>query len=51
MKSILKLVAVMVVVYFGLNWVADNPRKVRKARHHMNKSVKQGKKAIRKTTN
>ena len=48
MKSILKLVAVLVVGYYGINWIADNPRQVRKARKHMNKSVKHGKKAVEK---
>tara|TARA_R110002020_G_scaffold74330_2_gene190267 strand:+ start:771 stop:926 length:156 start_codon:yes stop_codon:yes gene_type:complete len=51
MKGILKLIAVAVFLYFGINWLADNPKTVRKARKHMNKSVKHGKKAISKAAN
>ncbi len=51
MKKILKLTVLLIVAYFGLNWVADNPKKVKKIRNYMNGVVKQGKEAIRKTTN
>ena len=45
------LIFLLIVAYFGLNWVADNPKKVKKIRNYMNGVVKQGKEAIRKTTN
>jgi|TARA_R110000824_G_C14915931_1_gene647163 hypothetical protein len=49
MRKIGKAFIFLVFAYFGVNWVADNPRTIKKARRHMNKSVKHGKKAIEKT--
>tara|TARA_B100000287_G_scaffold225762_1_gene213020 strand:- start:282 stop:437 length:156 start_codon:yes stop_codon:yes gene_type:complete len=48
MRSIGRLFIFLVIAYFGINWIADNPKTIKKARRHMNKSVKHGKKAIQK---
>jgi anaerobic C4-dicarboxylate transporter len=49
--SIFKYGLVAVVLYFGINWVADNPRLVNQARHHVNTCVKNGKQAISDSVN
>ena len=48
MKKVGKFFIFLVLAYFSVNWIADNPKTIKKARKHMNKSVKHGKKAIKK---
>ena len=42
MKSILKILVVAVGSFFGLNWTADNPMKVKMFRKEVNSTVEQG---------
>ena len=51
MKSIFKISICVVVAYFTINWIADNPQNINKARQHMNDSVSTGKKKIGEALN
>ena len=42
MKSIFKILMVTVGSWFGLDWAADNPMKLKMFRNEINKSVEQG---------
>ena len=42
MNTIFKYAMIMVGVYFGINWIADNPQKVDSARHSFNQAVDGG---------
>jgi len=42
MKSILKMLIVAVGGFFGLNWTADNPMKVKMLRKEVNSTMEQG---------
>ena len=39
MKSIFKYAFIMLGIYFGVNWAADNPRKVDAMRDYMNATI------------
>lgn len=42
MQTLMRYGMMGAVVYFGVNWVADNPAKVNHIRKQLNKSVEQG---------
>ena len=42
MKNILKYCIVGVALYFGINWVADNPKMMKVLRAKMNAAVSDG---------
>jgi len=37
--NIINIIVVGCVLYFGINWIADNPRQVKKVRRQMNHHV------------
>jgi len=39
MNRLFKCIACVVVLYFILNWLADNPRTINKARNTVNETV------------
>ncbi len=42
MKSIFKILMITVGSWFGLDWAADNPMKLKMLRNEVNKSAEQG---------
>jgi hypothetical protein len=42
MKKIFNYTIVAAALYFSVNWIADNPRAVKKLRKEMNSAVAQG---------
>jgi len=42
MNTIFKWIFTAVVIYFGVNWIADNPETMLGIRSKMNESVKEG---------
>ncbi len=50
MGKIMKFCFMGAVIYFGLNWAADNPLKVKILRKEMNKQVAEGRQAVEETT-
>ena len=42
MKKAFKWVAILVMVYIGVNWIADNPQTMRVVRKKMNIAVEEG---------
>jgi hypothetical protein len=42
MKSIIKIFMITVGSWFGLDWAADNPMKVKMMRKEVNNTVEQG---------
>jgi len=48
MKIILNFVAAVLIIYFSVNWAANNPDMVKKLQKHMNAIVTTGAKQIKK---
>ena len=48
MKTIFNYLALAIVIYFGVNWVADNPKMMKALRTKMNAAVSAGSKQIKK---
>ena len=48
MKTIFNYLALAIVIYFGVNWVADNPKMMKAVRTKMNAAVSAGSKQIKK---
>lgn len=42
MKTILKIIMAPVVAYFGLNWAADNPMKMKYLRNQVDQRAESG---------
>lgn len=42
MKTILKIIMTPIVAYFGLNWAADNPMKMKYVRNQVDQKVESG---------
>lgn len=42
MKTILKIIMAPVVAYFGLNWAADNPMKMKYIRNQVDQRAESG---------
>ena len=42
MRTIMRYGLTGAIIYFGINWVADNPKKVNYMRNQLNKSVDAG---------
>jgi hypothetical protein len=42
MKKIITYIAAFAGIYIGVNWVADNPAKVKSARTQLNAAVEDG---------
>ena len=47
MNNIFKYMMIAVLLYFGINWVADNPKSVKNARRMVNTGVVSATKYIR----
>jgi hypothetical protein len=50
MKKIIRYAIGLSVVYFAINWIADNPLAVKVLRKKMNKAVEQGWEAAKEAT-
>ena len=48
MSSVFKWVGIVAIVYFGVNWIADNPKTMDDIRARMNTSVKEGAEWVKK---
>jgi len=48
MKTILNYLALAIVIYFGVNWIADNPKMMKALRAKMNDAVSTGAEQIKK---
>jgi uncharacterized membrane-anchored protein len=48
MKDALKYVIIAAALYFGINWVADNPGKMKMLRKEMNSATQRGFRAAQK---
>ena len=48
MKNLLKSVCVCVGLYLVINWIADNPQAINKARQSINKVVREGRQTASK---
>jgi hypothetical protein len=48
MKDALKYVVFATALYFGINWIADNPAKMKMLRKEMNSATKKGFRAAQK---
>jgi len=47
MKTILNYVAAVLIIYFSVNWAANNPEMVKTLQKHMNEIVSAGAKQIK----
>jgi len=50
MKTILKWIIGLVILYAGVNWIADNPKVIKVIRKKMNVAVNDGVEWTKKTT-
>ena len=48
MKNLLKSVCVCLGLYLVINWIADNPQAINKARQSINKVVREGRQTASK---
>jgi len=48
MKNLLKSVCVCIGLYLVINWIADNPHAINKARQSINKVVREGRQTASK---
>ena len=49
MGTVFKWVGILVAIYFGVNWIADNPKTVDEIRIKMNTATKSGVEWVKKT--